>query len=300
MRASFVSTEVVNGLRRNVSMTIAMILTTAISLTLLGSGLVVVRKVDQAQDSLRQAADVVVYLNDQVSAEDSACQQQTCSGLRAELEQASGVRSVKYLSRQQVYERAIEKFDNRPELREIARPEALPAAMWVELGDTVDPAAIQQQFGDSPGVANIDNQSDFVRSLVGKLNDVRDGTFLIAALQAFAALLLISNTIQLSAFNRRTETGIMRLVGASRWYTQLPFLLEAMVSGIIGSLVAVGLLVVIKEAFLDGLMKPLSGTGLLTPVSYADIAFVSPILVLVAAVVSGLTGYLTLRLYVRI
>lgn len=73
-----------------------------------------------------------------------------------------------------------------------------------------------------------------------------------------------------------------------------------MVSGIIGSLAAVGLLVVIKEAFLDGLMQPLTNAGLLTPVSYADIAFVSPILVLVASVISGLTGYLTLRLYVRI
>ncbi|WP_017976360.1 permease-like cell division protein FtsX [Actinopolyspora halophila] len=300
MRASFVSSEVVNGLRRNVSMTIAMILTTAVSLTLLGSGLVVVRKVDQAQESLQQAADVVVYLNDDISANDSTCEQQSCAGLRSELEQASGVQSVEYQNRQQVYQRAIKKFENRPELREIARPEALPAALWVELSQNVDPAAIQQQFGDSAAVANVDNQSEFVQQMVGKLNDVRDGTFLIAALQAFAALLLISNTIQLSAFNRRTETGIMRLVGASRWYTQLPFLLEAMVSGIIGSLAAVGLLVVIKEAFLDGLMQPLTNAGLLTPVSYADIAFVSPILVLVASLISGLTGYLTLRLYVRI
>ncbi|SDJ72030.1 cell division transport system permease protein [Actinopolyspora mzabensis] len=300
MRASFVSSEVVNGLRRNVSMTIAMILTTAVSLTLLGGGLIVVRKVDQAQESLRNAADVVVYMNENVSANDPECANDPCAGLRSELEQASGVQSVQYLNRQAIFDRATEEFSNQPQLQELVRPKALPAALWVELGDNVTPQAVKKQFEGRAGIGSINDQSQFVRNMVNKLNDVRDGTFLIAALQAFAALLLISNTIQLSAFNRRTETGIMRLVGASRWYTQLPFLLEAMVSGIIGSVAATGLLMVLKEAFLDGLMKPLTNANLLTAVSYADVAFVAPILVLVASAISGLTGYLTLRLYVRI
>jgi cell division transport system permease protein len=118
--------------------------------------------------------------------------------------------------------------------------------------------------------------------------------------QALAAILLISNTIQLSAFTRRTETGIMRLVGATRWYTQLPFLLEALVSGLIGAFLAIIGLLISKVAFIDRVMQPVFNTGVIPAIEWGDIALVSPILLLVAGTVSAITGYVTLRLYVRL
>ena len=84
------------------------------------------------------------------------------------------------------------------------------------------------------------DQREVVAKLFDVLGGVRNVTFALALVQAIAALLLISNTVQVSAFTRRTEVGIMRLVGATRWYTQLPFLIEAVVTGVVGAVLAVG------------------------------------------------------------
>ena len=125
-------------------------------------------------------------------------------------------------------------------------------------------------------------------------------TFVTALIQAFAALLLFSNTIQLSAFTRRTEVGVMRLTGASRWYTQLPFLLEAVVAGVVGGLLAIVGLVIGKVAFIDRVLAGVFEAAIVPRLGYADIFSVAPILLVVGAAVAAVTGYLTLRLYVRI
>lgn len=300
MRASFVFSEVVNGLRRNVTMTIAMILTTAISLVLLGGGLLVVRLIDRIQDTYEDQVEVVVFMTDDVSANDPDCSSEPCASIMSDLKQASGVRSVEYESRSEAFKHFNKLFESQPQLREVVRKEALPSSLRIKLGENARFEAIKQEFGGRAGVDNVVNQAEYLKSLFGVLNAIRNGTFMVALLQAFAALLLISNTIQLSAFNRRTETGIMRLVGASRWYTQLPFLLEAMVSGLIGAGMAIGLLFTSKALFIDKVMAPVMGTGVIPKIGYMDIAYVSPILLLVAAGISGVTGYVTLRLYVRL
>ncbi|RCW42857.1 cell division transport system permease protein [Halopolyspora algeriensis] len=300
MRASFVFSEVVNGLRRNVTMTIAMILTTAISLGLLGGGLLVIRLIDRMQDTYQDQVEVVVFMTDDVSANDSTCTRQPCAGIRSELEQTPGVESVSYESRQEAFTHFNKLFESQPQLREVVRPEALPASLRLKLDDPARFAAIKQEFSGRTGVDSVVDQAQYLEDLFGVLNGVRNATFAIALIQALAALMLISNTIQLSAFNRRTETGIMRLVGATRWYTQLPFLLEAVVSGLVGAVLAIGGLLVSKALFIDKVMAPVMGTGVIPRIGYADIFYVSPILLLVAGSISAITGYLTLRLYVRL
>ncbi|MDR7302921.1 permease-like cell division protein FtsX [Haloactinomyces albus] len=300
MRASFVFSEVVNGLRRNVTMTIAMILTTAISLGLLGGGLLVVRLIDRMQETYQNQVEVVVFMTDDVSANDSTCSKQPCAGILSDLKQTSGVESVSYESRQEAFDHFNKLFESQPQLREVVRPEALPASLRLKLDDPARFAAIKQEFKGRTGVDSVVNQAQYLKDLFGVLNGVRNATFAIALIQALAALMLISNTIQLSAFNRRTETGIMRLVGATRWYTQLPFLLEAVVSGLVGAVLAVGGLLMSKVLFIDKVMAPVLGTGVIPRIGYADILYVSPILLLVAGGISAITGYLTLRLYVRL
>ncbi len=299
MRASFVFSEVVNGLRRNVTMTIAMILTTAISLGLLGGGLLVVRMIDTMQETYQDRVEVVVFMTDDVSANDPNCDQQPCADLKSQLTSTSGVESVEYENRQEAFENFNKVFESQPELRDVARLDAMPASLRVKLADPERFPAIQAEFTGQAGVDSIVDQAEYLDRLFSVLNGIRNATFSIALVQAMAALLLISNTIQLSAFTRRTETGIMRLVGATRWYTQLPFLLEAVVSGLIGSVLAISGLVVAKATFIDEIMAPVFGTGIIPEIGYSDIAFVAPILLLVATAISAVTGYVTLRLYVR-
>jgi cell division transport system permease protein len=300
MRASFVLEEVVNGLRRNVTMTIAMILTTAISVGLLGGGLLVVRLIEKMEDIYQDRVQVVVFLTSDISANDAACAQQPCAGIKSDLQHTTGVQAVNFENRQQAFEQFNKVFQSQPELRDVARVEAMPASLKVKMDDMARFPALAQKFNGRAGIDNIVNQADYLGRLFDVLNGIRNATFSVALVQALAALLLISNTIQLSAFTRRTETGIMRLVGATRWYTQLPFLLEAMVSGLIGAVLAIGGLLISKATFIDKVMAPVFSAGIFPEIGYGDIAAVAPIMLIVAAVISAVTGYVTLRLYVRL
>lgn len=299
MRASFVFSEVLTGLRRNVTMTVAMILTTMVSLLLLGGGLLVVRMIDKTQSVYEDKLQVNVYLTNDISANDKQCQADPCKKLRTDLESDPAVETVTYENRDDAYKRFKEIFASQPELVKLARPEALPASFNVKLFDPDRPEVIIQTFSGRPGVDSIADQSEFLDRFFDALNGVRDLTFVIALIQAVAALLLISNTVQVSAFTRRTEVGIMRLVGATRWYTQLPFLLEAVVAGVIGAVLAIGLLVLAKLWFLDRLLEGPFAAGVIRPIEGLDILLISPWLLLTAIGISAVTGYVTLRLYVR-
>lgn len=298
MRASFVFSEVITGLRRNVTMTIAMILTTAISLGMLGGGLLFVRTIDKMKVSYLDDVEVTVYLTEDISANDKECSAEPCASLRQSLETNQAVESVVYENRDEAYERFKRIFEGQPELVELARPEALPASLHVKLFDPQRSDVVVQEYNGQPGVAKVDDQNKFLDRFFSLLNAGRNGTFIVALIAALAAVLLIANTIQVSAYTRRTEVGIMRLVGATRWYTQLPFLLEAVVAGVLGALIGVAGLVTLKYLVLD---KILAATGGAIPkIELLDVLFpVAPILIGVSVLISAFTGYVTLRLYVR-
>jgi cell division transport system permease protein len=300
MRASVVFSEVITGLRRNVTMTVAMILTTAISLGLLGGGLLVRETITHMQQNFLSQLQVAVNLTDDISATDTSCSQSLCAGLRAQLESTPGVKSVQFESRNQAFARFKQEFTAMPEMEELVRPQALPASLRVQMDDPSRDNTITQAFQGKPGVKNVNDQGVLVQRLTDALNGIRNATFVIALIQAIAALMLISNTIQVSAFTRRTEVGIMRLVGATRWYTQLPFLLEAVVAGVIGAVIAIGGLLLAKVAFLDKALGSLFQSGIIPPIQLGDVVGVSPWLFLTAIVISALTGYVTLRMYVRL
>ncbi len=299
MRTSFVFSEVVTGLRRNVTMTIAMILTTAISLGLLGGGLLIVRMVDKMQDNYQSKLEVSVLLTNDVSANDKDCAQQPCAGLREALEKTSGVETVVYENREKGYERFKQIFEAQPELVKLARPEAIPATFRVKLEDPARANVIVQAFTGKAGVKAVNDQGEFLSRLLDVFNGLRNIVLALALVQALAALLLISNTIQVSAFTRRTEVGIMRLVGATRWYTQLPFLIEAVVAGVIGALVGVGGLALLVWGA-TRVSGDLFKSQILPQIGLLDVVIISPILLGVAVFISALTGYVTLRLYVRL
>jgi cell division transport system permease protein len=300
MRTDFVVREVANGLRRNVTMTIAMVLTTAISLGLVGTGLLAVRTIDRTEQLYSDRFEVQVTLTADVSESDTDCSQPVCSGLRETLERSPAVQSVRFQSQQEAYEHFQELFAGQA-LAEVARPQSLPATLRVRLADQSKGAdAVRQAMTGQVGVRNVIDQREVVAKLFDMIGSFRDVTFALAVVQAIAALLLISNTVQVSAFTRRTEVGVMRLVGATRWYTQLPFLIEAVVTGVVGALIAVAGLVAGKFLFVDELLSGIVANGVVPPVELADIIWVAPILVMIGGGIAAVTGYVTLRMYVRL
>ena len=297
MRASFVFSEVITGLRRNITMTIAMMLTTAVSLAMLGGGLLAVRTIDKMKSNFLADVEVSVYLTDDISANDKNCTQSLCQSLRSDLQGNDGVESVVFENRDQAFDRFKKIFESQPELVALTGPESLPASLHVKLKDPDRSESIVQAYSTKPGVRKVDDQKKFLDRVFNAFNGVRNMAFGAALIMAIAALLLIANTIQVSAFTRRTEVGIMRLVGATRWYTQLPFLLEAVVAGVVGAVLGIIMLVLTKASFLDSVF-----TGDVFPkITMLELLFpVAPILLGVSVVISALTGYVTLRLYVRL
>lgn len=291
--------EALVGLRRNLTMSVAMLLTTAISLGALGAGLLAVRTIDRTQDLYDNQLAVQVALDDAISAADPDCSSPACTALRDRLEASPLVASVAYESRADAFAR-FQRIYAGQSILQLVRPQSLPATLRVTLRDPRQGGAIVGEFTGAPGVRNVVDQRSLVADLFTFLGGVRNATFGLALVQALAALLLISNAIQVSAFTRRTEVGIMRLVGATRWRTQVPFLLEALVTGLAGALVATAGLVAIKLAFLDPLLSGRLVSDAIPTIGMTDVLlYVLPVLVGVGAVIATATGYVTLRLYVR-
>jgi cell division transport system permease protein len=300
VRTDFVVREVATGLRRNVTMTVAMVLTTAISLALVGTGLLAVRTIDRTEQLYSDRVEVQVVLTADVSTADADCSGPVCAALAQTLRTSPLVAGVRFESQQQAYERYLQLFRGQS-LAEVVRPQSLPATLRVKLSDPEAGAtAVRQAMAGQVGVRTVIDQRDVVAKLFDFLGGVRNVTFALAVAQAVAALLLISNTVQVSAYTRRVEVGVMRLVGATRWYTQLPFLIEAVVTGVVGALIATFALLAGKYVFFDELLSGIVSNGVIPPVGVGDIAWVAPILLMIGAGVAAVTGYVTLRLYVRL
>lgn len=277
-------------------MTIAMILTTAISIGLFGGGLLVVRLAEHSRAIYLDRVETQVFLTNDVSANDPTCDTQACKALREKIEARNDVKSVRFLNRDDAYDDAIRKF---PQYKDVAGKESFPASFIVKLENPEQHKDFDAAMQGQPGVLSVLNQKDLIDRLFAVLDGLSSAAFAVALVQAIGAVLLIANMVQVAAYTRRTEVGIMRLVGASRWYTQLPFLLEAMVAATVGVVIAVIGLIVVRAWFLDNALSQFYQANLIARIDYADILYISPVLFLVGVAMAGLTAYATLRVYVR-
>ncbi|OBB47381.1 permease-like cell division protein FtsX [Mycobacterium sp. 852002-51961_SCH5331710] len=297
MRFGFLINEVLTGFRRNVTMTVAMILTTAISIGLFGGGLLVVRLADQSRNIYLDRVESQVFLTNDVSANDPSCDADPCKALRQQIEDRDDVRSVRFLNRDEAYDDAIKKF---PQYKDVAGRDAFPASFIVKLDNPEQHKDFDQAMVGQPGVLNVLNQKELIDRLFAVLDGISNAAFAVALVQAVGAILLIANMVQVAAYTRRTEIGIMRLVGASRWYTQLPFLVEAMLAALIGVVIAIVGLIVVRALFLENALNQFYQANLIAKVDYADVLYFSaPLMLFLGLAMSGITAYVTLRLYIR-
>lgn len=300
MRAGFVFSEAMTGIRRNVAMTIAMIITTAVGLTILGVGIIMTAKAAQTQELYGDKLSVQVYLTIDQSKQDVDCRQQLCQGLLNELNSNPEVESVNYESQPQAYLRFQKMFAGQPEILAAGREEALPASFQVKLKDPTRFAIIKQQYGTKPGVQSVQDGSAVVSKVIDVLKTIRQGALVVAILLGMAAVLQIGVLVHVAALSRRTETSIMRLVGASRWRTELPFMIEALLAGVFGAAVAIGLLVLGKAYVFDQVLGGVINTGIIGRVSAEDVLDAARWVVPISVVMSAVTAFTTLRLTVRV
>lgn len=280
-------------------MTIAMVITTAISVALVVAGVLVTQMTNETKDIYLERVEVMVQLNEDISANDPECKDSACAGLKKKLEADEDIESVSYRNRADSYERFVELFkETDPVMVEETSPDALPAAFHVRLKDPTDTAPIDAIASD-PAVSDIIDQQEEVRSAAGNLDAIRNATFVVAAVMALAAIMLIANMVQIAAYQRQRETAIMRMVGASRWITHAPFIMEA-VLGALGGVILAGVGVIVgKNTVIDPALKDLYHNQLLAPVTSGDVWTALPIVGLVAILCAALTAQVTMRAYVR-
>lgn len=277
-------------------MTIAMILTTAISIGLFGGGLLVIRLADNSRSIYLDRVETQVFLNNDISANDPTCDSPPCKALREKIEARNDVKAVRFLNREDAYQDAVRKI---PQFKDLASKDAFPASFIVKLENPEQHSEFDQAMLGQPGVDHVLNQKDLIDRLFAVLDGLSNAAFAVALVQAIGAILLIANMVQVAAYTRRTEIGIMRLVGATRWYTQLPFLVEAMVAATAGVIIAILGLIVVQAVFLGNALNQFYQANLIAKVDYADVLYDSWKLFLVGVAMAGITAYATLRVYVR-
>ncbi len=302
MRARFVLSEVWNGLRRNLTMTLAVIITVGVSLALFGVSLLVRAQVDTMKDFWYDKVEVSIFLCNDNSETPS------CSGgkvtdvqrdqIRSDLESLEPlVQEIFYESQQEAYDRFIEQYRNSPIVDNVT-VDALPESFRVKLSDPTKYEIVASAFSGRPGVEQVNDQRQFLDRFFQLLGGLQAIALVIAIAMLIVTVLLIVNTMRVAAFSRRRETGIMRLVGASNFYIQLPFLLEAAVAAAIGALLATGGLILVKAFVIDRVLAP--AFQFTAFVGWDAIWSIAPILFLVGILLAGLAAFFTLRKYLRV
>lgn len=302
MRAQFVFSEIWIGLRRNLTMTVAVILTTAVSLALFGTGLLIRAQVNAMKDYWYDKVEVTVFLCTE-SSRSAPCKNngpttdEQRGSIKADLQAMSQVQKVYYESQEQAYKRFKVQFENSPALVSSVRSGDIPDSFRVKLKDPEKYEVVASAVAGRPGVDSVLNEQRSLQRFFEILNALRNAALGIAFLQVVAAVLLIGNTIRLAAYNRRRETGIMRLVGASNLYIQLPFLLEGAIAGLIGGSIAAVALVATKILFVDRLRMAFLSFGW---IGWDAVLQVIALQLIIGVLLSALASFFTLRRYLRV
>ena len=294
-RWRYILHEAFIGLRRNLMMTVAVILSVTVSLTLLGASLLLSDQVALATDDWSSKVEVSIFLCDGRTCPEITPEQR--EQLREELEAQPVVAEVFFESKEQAYERFRELFRDQPDLIDSVDPDVLPASFRVKLQDPELFRVIAEQFGAYPGVEEIIDQRQVLDQFLRFTNVIRNAALIVAAIQLIAAGVLIANTIRVAAFARREQTSIMKLVGASNWYIRLPFVLEGVIAGILGAAASWGLL----YASVPRVAAQLSNDIELMPfIGKAEVMAVGPILLAAGAGIAAFSSVVALRRFLDV
>ena len=300
MRARFLLSEVGIGLRRNMTMTFAVIVTTAISLSLLGIGLLSNAQVGAMKDYWYDKIEVSIFLCGSLSESPSCSSGIISSGQRLQIQQdletMPAVQSVFYESQDQAFKHFQERFKDSAIAANVTADQ-LPESFRVKLKDPTQFAVIVSAFSGRPGVDVVQDQRTILDKFFKLLGVLRNGALLVGFASVLTAALLISNTLRIAAFNRRRETGVMKLVGASSWSIQLPFLLEGIISAIVGWALATGLLAALKSVIDSKVAPLLSFTKFF---GWGEVWSTSAYLLLTGLLVSTTASVVTLRRYLKV
>ncbi|MCU1635860.1 MAG: cell division protein FtsX [Cryobacterium sp.] len=304
MRIGLIFSEAGSGLRRNASMVVSVVLVTFISLTFVGAAILMQMQIGQMKNFWYDRAQVGIYMCTAISPGES------CTGGEASVEQISAVESQlesptlapfvdKYYfeTHEQAFDNFKKQFAGNP-VADYVTPDQLNQTFWVNLKDPSQSDVLVESLSGVSGVENVADQRRYLDQIFSVLNVASYTAIGIAVLMLVAAVLLIATTIRLSAFSRRREIGIMRLVGASNRFIQTPFVLEGVFAALLGSLLAGGAIVALVNWFVQGYLEDrLKGFSL---IGLDDAIIVVPILLGVGALLAAVSANFAITRYLKV
>ena len=321
MRANFILSGVASGIRRNVTMTIAIVLSTAIALGFVGAAILANFEISKFRTTYEGQLHVQVFLCtttaydtqqadiDTANRTHTAPRPVTCAkgadttqaqtaSIQQKLQSYPAVTNVTYVSEADNLAQAKKQ---QPAIAAYLKLGDLPASFSVTLKDLAkDYAPFQAEFSNVQGIDKVNNQIGTIKALLTLIDSVRLFAIVVAIVVLVASVLLIGNTIQVAANQRRNETNIMRLVGASRWMTELPFMLETVIASVIGGIIAVALIGLGKWYVLDQVLSHSTANGTIPNLGINEVLVAGGIGVITGIVLSAITALVTLRVYVKV
>ena len=299
MRLSFVSKEVGNGLRRNFTMTVALIVSVAVSLSLVGAALLLSSQVDRMKGYWYDKIEVSIFLCGDSSVTftcTGAVTDEQLRNIKTTLGGLDSVQNIFYESSKDAYDQFKEQFAGSAILANIS-PDALPASFRVKLDNPENFEKVAGALQSVQGVESIQDQRKLLDRFFQILKGLQSFALAIALAMLFVTILLVMNTVRVAAFARRRETTIMRSVGASNMAIRLPFILEAAVAATIGSTLATAGILASKYWLIDAKLAP--NLTFIPFVTWNEVLAIVPVLYLVGVGTTVLASSVTLRRYLR-
>jgi cell division transport system permease protein len=246
IKVDYVARETAKNLSRNVSITVATILTVFVTFFLLGVGLMFRQGVEQITRRWEGGIQFIIFVNPDATPEQVAA-------IDTSLHTSPQIEKVTYVDQQAAYDEFKQLFSKEPDLLESVTPEVLPPSYRVVpvSKDPLDIDTLTVEYRSKPGVRDVVSASDtikLVRDLSDKLSWLFGGAILVLAVSAVA---LIVNTLRITIYARRREIEVMKLVGATNWFIRIPFVAEGVIQGLVGAGLAIGGLVALRP-YLEG------------------------------------------------
>ena len=300
----FVLGEMWQGLRRNTSMVVSVVLVTFVSLTFVGASLLLQLQIQSMKSYWYDRAQVAVDLCSSVSTSPScngaAVTDSQRAAVEAQLEDsalAPYIEEYFYEDQDAAYQRFADQFRGDP-MVSFVTPEQLGSTYWVNLKNPADSDIVIETLSGMPGVESVTDQRALLDGIFAILNGMSIAAAVVAAIMLVAAVLLVATTIRLSAFARRRELGIMRLVGASNGFIQAPFILEGVCAGLIGGVLAAGAVLAGVRYFVDGYLA--AQMPAVPLVGIDDAALVAVAVVVAAILLAAIASWFSIRRYLRV
>lgn len=279
----YVARETGGNLRRNVLMTVAAVLTMAVSLAALGFVLLTRQAVSKATLQWRGGVQVAIFMQPDASSSQ-------VGAIGHELASSPGIRSYHFVDKPAAYAEFRQIFSGQPDLISSLNVQGMPSSYRVVPDRPQDAAELARQFTSQPGVRTVTYAQKEIADLISRSRSTQRYAYFIAAAVMIGAVALIVNTIQLAIFARRREVAVMKLVGATNWFIRIPFMVEGLVHGLVGGAIAFALAYLFRNSAAD-LVKNSSAIGSLSHVVITPLeAGLTGVVVLVIGIGVGVLG----------